>query len=101
MPEVIVISIVFGSLLGGLYLILDYFKSRRAAGSDRSLTQGELSELIEEAVDRATIDLKRRIENLEAIAVDQPMPGERLRLEEPDERDHIDVPRRESQRARS
>ncbi len=99
MSAVLVISIVFGSLLGALYLILDY-RSSRGTRSDRAMTQRELSGLIEEAVDRATSDLKRRIENLEAIAVDEPIPEERLRLEEPDERDHVEAPPRESQRIR-
>ena len=101
MPEVIVVSIVFGSLLGALYLILEFFRSRRSHSSDHSLTQSELSGLIEEAVEQSTAELRRRIENLEAIAVEEPMPGERLRLEEPDERDHIEPPQRSSQRVRS
>ena len=101
MLEVMVVTIVFGSMLGALYLVLEYFKARRSGGTDRSLTQGELTEVIEDAVDRATADLKRRIENLEAIAVEEPVPTARLQLEEPEDDDFVEAPRRESQRARS
>jgi hypothetical protein len=101
MSVVLVVSIVFASVLGALYLILDHLKSRRSHGSGQVMTQSELSGLIEDAVESATMELRRRIENLEAIAVEEPGPGERLRLESPDERDHIEAPGRESQRVRS
>ncbi len=102
MPEIIVVSIVFGSLLGALYLVLDHLKSRRVGSSDRSMTRAELSGLIDEAVDRATADLRRRIENLEAIATEE-SPRGHLLLDEHDEAEEIQIPEREAspRRARS
>jgi hypothetical protein len=101
MPEIVVVSIVFGSLLGALYLILDFFRSRRT-GSDHSLTQGELSGLIEDAVDRATDDLRRRIENLEAIAVEESAPNAPRLLEDSGlDEDVIEEEIRQPRRVRS
>lgn len=101
MEEIIVVAIVFGSILAMVKLILDHVASRRTP-SDRSLTASELDQLIEDAVDRSTRELRRRIENLEAIAVDESPPPGRLLLDEPEGADEISAPSREpARKARS
>ena len=101
MDEIIIVAIVFGSLLGMLKLILDFAASRRAP-ADRSMTASELTETIDEAVDRSTSELRRRIETLEAIAVDQPISSEPRLLDDPTGGEEIQTERvRQGQRARS
>ncbi len=76
MEEIIVVAIVFGSLLAALKLILDFVREKRGVKSvdaDRSITTTQLSDMIEEEVARSVAHLERRIENLEAIAVDAPI----------------------------
>lgn len=88
MQEIIVVAIVFGSLLAALKLILDFVRDKRglkSIDSDRSITTTQLSDMIEEEVSSAVKHLEKRIENLEAIAVDTPMlpearGGDRLEL---------------------
>ena len=91
MNEIIVVAIVFGSGLAALKLILDFIHVKRAGkvgSADRSLTTTELNEMIDDAVARSVHDMQRRIENLEAIVVDEPvLPAHRVedRIELPDE----------------
>lgn len=93
MEEIIVVAIVFGSLLAALKLILDFVRDKRgvkSVGADRSITTTQLSDMIEEEVAGAVKHLEKRIQNLEAIAVDTPMLAEARnvdRLELPIESD--------------
>lgn len=101
MDEIIIVAIVFGSALGMLKLILDFVAARRAP-ADRSMTTGELTETIDEAVDRSTSELRRRIENLEAIAVDQPISAEPRLLDDHTSGEEIQTETvRKGQRVRS
>ncbi len=87
MEDVILVSIIFGSMLGALKLVLDFVQSRKAKGHvDRSLTATELSEMIDESVERSLAKIERRIEHLEAIVVDEPVSAPPLSLEAPDDR---------------
>ncbi len=89
MEEIIVVAIVFGSMLGALKLILDFVREKRgvkSAEADRSMTTTQLSDMIEQEVGRAVSHLERRIENLEAIAVDTPI------LPEGREADRLQLP---------
>jgi hypothetical protein len=101
MDDIIIVAIVFGSLLGMLKLILDFVAARRAP-ADRSMTASELTETIDEAVDRSTRELQRRIENLEAIAVDQPISSEARLLDDHTSGEEIQTESmRQGQRVRS
>ncbi|MBT8400454.1 MAG: hypothetical protein KJO98_08260 [Rhodothermia bacterium] len=76
MEEIIVVAIVFGSLLAALKLILDFVRDKRGVRSvdaDRSITTTQLSDMIDEEVAIATKSLEKRVENLEAIAVETPI----------------------------
>ncbi len=89
MEELLVVVIVFGSALGALYLVLDYLRSKRVGHSakpDQSLTTSELTALIDESVAKSVKRLEKRIENLEAIVVDEPVASASApRLSVPDE----------------
>jgi len=101
MDEIIIVAIVFGSILGMVKLILDFVAARNAP-ADRSMTASELTETIDEAVDRSTSELRRRVENLEAIAVDQPISTEARLLDDPTSGEEIQTESmRQGQRVRS
>lgn len=95
MEEVLVVIIVFGSALGALYLVLDFLQSKRSSpgsvAAGQSLTTTELSELIDESVAKSVKRIEKRIENLEAIVVDQPVtaPVDSARLSVPDEDEYV------------
>lgn len=99
MEDILIVVIVFGSGLAALKLILDFVASKRqgskvssdpkltgteksildsvglgrSRATDRSMTATELSEMIEDTVAKSVSGLEKRVQNLEAIVVDQPM----------------------------
>ena len=89
MEEILVVAIVFGSILAAIKLILDHVASRRTPSPERSLTTGELDRMIAEAVEESSKDLRRRIENLEAIATEETRSSPSGLLEEPPQFDDL------------
>ncbi|MEZ4700160.1 MAG: hypothetical protein R2834_07500 [Rhodothermales bacterium] len=73
MPEeifiIVIVSILAGTFSGIVKMVLAFMRERQTAGAGHAtgdtLTQSELSRMIEEAVRKATSDLSHRVEALE------------------------------------